>query len=120
MTILIDYKTTAPAADHVKLYTRQLHSYALALEYPERKSLHLSPVTTIGIMSVDPVEMVDFDRGGAFRLETTWIPIEKDYVAFKLFLTEVFSVLDAAVPPMANPDCRFCEYREITVKEWLL
>jgi hypothetical protein len=114
-----DYKTTSPKDDHVPLYGRQLHSYAFALEYPEQGKLHLAPISKLGLLAIDPVEMIKFNGGGAFRLETTWIEVAKDYKAFKAFLSEVFTVLESGTAPAPDPKCRICEYLEVARREGL-
>lgn len=114
---LVDYKTSSPADKHIPLYSRQLHAYALALEYPAQGSLKLSPISRMGILCVDPVEMISLDTGGAFRLETTWIEIPRSNTAFKAFLDQVLAVLESDIPPAPSPTCSFCQYRELAVKE---
>jgi len=60
---VIDFKTTSPADKNIRLYSRQLHAYALALEHPAPGKLGLTPISLIGILAVDPVEMVSIPGG---------------------------------------------------------
>src|SRR5437764_951732 len=47
---VIDFKTSQRKSDHVPLYSRQLHAYATALENPAPGTLHLAPVTRLGLL----------------------------------------------------------------------
>ena len=114
-----DYKTSSPKSEYMPLYSRQLHAYSLALEYPEQGRLHLAPISTLGILAIDPVEMIELNGGGAFRLETTWIEVVKDYQAFRAFLSEVFTVLESGTAPAPDPKYRICEYLEVARREGL-
>ena len=106
---VIDFKTTSPADKNIRLYSRQLHAYALALEHPAPGKLGLAPVSLIGILAVDPVEMVSIPGGSGFRLETSYINFPRDNEAFKQFLVETIDLLEAPNPPPPNPDCAFCQ-----------
>ena len=114
-----DYKTSSPKSEYMPLYSRQLHAYSLALEYPEQGRLRLAPISGLGILAIDPVEMIALNGGGAFRLETTWIEVAKDYKGFKVFLSEVFKVLESDTAPEPDPKCRICEYLEVARREGL-
>ena len=109
---LIDYKTSSPKDDYLRLYSRQLHSYALALEYPAPGQLSLSPISTMGLLCLDPVEMVSMGSGSAMRLETHWVEFPRDNLAFKDFLSETLTLLEAPAAPPPNVGCAFCRYQE--------
>lgn len=111
---VIDFKTSQPSPAHIGFYGRQLHAYAYALQHPAPGALRLEPVTRLGLVYMDPVEIEyrpDFQRifyGG----EVTWSEIPLEMERFEEFLAGVLRVLAAPAPPEANPECGFCAYRE--------
>lgn len=111
---VIDFKTSQPSASHVGFYGRQLHAYAYALQHPAPGALQLEPVTRLGLVYMDPVEIEhSAARGRVFYGgEVTWLEIPLDMPRFEQFLGGVLRVLAAPEPPPANPGCGFCAYRE--------
>ena len=111
---VIDFKTSQPSPAHIGFYGRQLHAYAYALQHPAPGALRLAPVTRLGLVYMDPVEIEyrpDFQRifyGG----EVTWSEIPLEMERFEAFLAGVLRVLAAPEPPEASPECGFCAYRE--------
>ena len=108
---VIDFKTTKPSPKHVPFYSRQLHAYAYALEHPASGKLRLSPVTRLGLLCVEPVD-IDWAEGEriAYLGEVTWMEIPKDEAWFLEFLDEVMAVLDKPEPPSPRK-CGYCHYR---------
>ena len=104
---LIDYKTSSPNDKNLRLYSRQLQAYVMALQHPAPGRLKLSPITLMGILAVDPVEMIPMGTGSGFRLETSWIEFPRDDTAFKTFLSKTLTLLESSVPPALNPQCAF-------------
>ncbi len=111
---VIDFKTSRPSPAHVAFYGRQLHAYAYALEHSAPGSLRLSPVSRLGLVYLDPVEIVhNAERGRIFYGgEVTWREIPLDMGGFEAFLAGVLRVLAAPEPPPPNPECGFCAYRD--------
>ena len=110
---VVDFKTTQPKAEHIQFYSRQLHAYSYALENPHPGKFSLSPVSTLGLLCVEPVQMARTGQGNlAYEGQVTWLDCPKDDQAFLAFLDQVLAVLDAPEPPQANPNCGFCTYRE--------
>lgn len=107
---LVDFKTTLPRGDHVGLYGRQLHAYALAAENPAPSSLCLRPVTQLGLLCIEPTKMVRHRGGIAYAGQPHWVAIPRDDDAFLAFLGEVVSVLERKGPPLPAPGCGFCDY----------
>ena len=107
---VVDFKTSAPKAEHVDFYSRQLHAYTLALENPAEGALELSPVTTLGLLCVEPVAMVPLGGDVALKGETTFLEIERDDGAFLAFLSQVLYVLEKPEPPPAGAKCGYCAY----------
>lgn len=110
---VIDFKTTQPSPKHVPFYSRQLHAYAYALEHPAPGGFSLSPITHLGLLCVEPVQMdVTPDGQVAYLGEATWLEVPKDDDWFLRFLEEVLTVLQQLEPPASSPNCAYCQYRE--------
>lgn len=110
---VIDFKTSTPSKDHIGFYGRQLSAYAYALEHPSEKALHLSPITKLGLLYLDPIDInhgVDHRRI-TYDSEVTWQELPKDEGKFLEFLHGVLTLLSLPEPPAAHPECGFCAYR---------
>ena len=110
---VVDFKTTTPARQHVGFYGRQLSAYAFALEHPGGNGLRLAPISRLGLLYFDPV---DIEHGADHRRivyggEVTWQEIPKDEGKFLEFMRGVLEVLSLPEPPPAKEDCGFCAYR---------
>ena len=111
---VMDFKTSTPSRQHVAFYGRQLSAYAYALEHPAAGALQLSPVSKLGLLYLDPV---DIEHGADHKRivyggEVTWQELPKDEEKFLKFLRGVLEVLSQAEPPPASESCGFCAYRE--------
>ncbi len=111
---VMDFKTSSPSPAHVGFYGRQLSAYAYALEHPGEKGLSVSPITKLGLLYLDPV---DIDHGAdhsriTYGGEVTWGEIPKDEGRFLEFLRGVLTLLSQPEPPPASESCGFCAYRE--------
>ena len=62
---IIDFKTSTARDTNVPFYSRQLHAYAFALEQAAPGKLKLAPVSTMGLLCIDPVEMLAWGPGPA-------------------------------------------------------
>jgi hypothetical protein len=107
---ILDFKTTTPRTDHIDLYGRQLHAYALAAENSAPGALHLQPVTRLGLLCVEPTAMVRHRGGVAYRGEPHWVEVPRVDRDFLRFLREVLSLLERPTPPLPSPNCAFCDY----------
>jgi CRISPR/Cas system-associated exonuclease Cas4 (RecB family) len=110
---VIDFKTSSPSPAHVGFYGRQLSAYAYALEHPGEKGLSLSPISKLGLLYLDPV---DIEHGADHKRiiyggEVTWQELPKDEKAFLDFMKEVLTLLSLPEPPSAPDTCGFCAYR---------
>lgn len=111
---VVDFKTSTPARQHIDFYGRQLSAYAYALEHPSEGGLHLAPITRLGLLYLDPV---DIEHGADYKRivyggEVTWQELPKDEAKFLEFMRGVLTVLSLPGPPPANEACGFCAYRE--------
>ncbi len=110
---IVDFKTAVPKAHHVAFYGRQLHAYAYALEHPAEGKLHLTPISRLGLLIVEPQEMArQADGRIAYLGPLTWLEVPRDDAAFLNFLSEVMGLLEAPTPPPAAETCVWCAYRQ--------
>jgi len=120
---VIDFKTSETKSDYVPLYSRQLHAYAYALEHAASGHLHLSPISRLGLLCVDPTHMLNLGELGdgayAYKAELTWIECPRDGAAFLAFLAEVMDVLDSPEAPKGNAACPWCQYRDTARRVFL-
>jgi hypothetical protein len=111
---VIDFKTSSPSPAHVAFYGRQLSAYAFALEHPSEKGLRINPISKLGLLYLDPV---DIEHGEDHKRityggEVTWREIPKDEAGFLAFMRGVLTLLSQPEPPPAPESCGFCAYRE--------
>ena len=113
---LLDYKTSKPKSDNIRLYGRQLQSYTLALENPAADQLTLAPIIRLGLVYVD-LDLVSRDSDGRISYEgdVTWVEHIRDDEGFMEFLGDVLDVIERREPPDPSPSCDFCTYE---VKRW--
>lgn len=110
---VIDFKTTSATSRHLSVYKWQLHSYAYALENPAPAKLNLAPVSRLGLLCVEPVDMLGLGEGGfAYKARPAWIDCPRNDEAFMEFIGEVLDVLDRSEPPQGSPTCGWCQYRD--------
>ena len=112
---VVDFKTSTPKPTHLAFYGRQLHAYAYALEHAEVGKFSLSPITHLGLLVVEPNDIVKTPDGRiAYLGEMTWQEVPRDDGAFFHFLGEVMSVLEQPTPPEPAEKCVYCQYRQPT------
>jgi PD-(D/E)XK nuclease superfamily len=109
---VVDLKTAPRNADHIPLYSRQLHAYAWSLENPAPFKFGLSPIERLGLLVFEPK---DFTNGifstGTLAGSLGWIEITRDDARFMALLADVVDLLDSATPPSGAIDCAWCRYR---------
>jgi hypothetical protein len=111
---VIDFKTSSPSPAHVGFYGRQLSAYAYALEHPSEKGLAVAPISKLGLLYLDPV---DIEHGSDHKRityggEVTWQEIPKNEAVFLDFMRRVLTLLSQPEPPAAPETCGFCAYRD--------
>jgi hypothetical protein len=110
---VIDFKTSEAKPEHISLYGRQLHAYAYALENPAPGKLRLSPISKLGLLCVEPRQMVQAEQGDySYLARPAWLECPRDDAAFLAFLGEVLEVVARPEPPAASEKCGWCRYRE--------
>jgi hypothetical protein len=101
---VMDFKTANPSDKKTQLYGRQLQAYALALEDPEKGSLHLSPIKRMGLFYFSPDKCeLDGTTHQILRGPMSWAEVARDDEKFKEFLKEIVTVLDGPAP---EPDTK--------------
>ena len=110
---VIDFKTAGVRDRHVSLYSRQLHSYALALENAAPGELSLAPVTKLWLVAFEPNSFSGgTDSDGCLAGPVEWKEVPRDDYAFLAFLEDVADLLELPKPPAAPSSCEWCQYRE--------
>jgi len=108
---VIDFKTSDPGKDSARMYSRQLHAYAYALEHPAPGKLALSPVKKLGLLYFYPdnINQQSIERLN-YGAEIVWVEVEKDEEGFLGFIDEVMGVLESPQAPEYSPTCQWCNY----------
>jgi len=114
---LIDFKTSIISEKSRRLYARQLHAYAYALENPAPGKFALGPISRVGLIAFEPTIFLN-SEGSMASLEgnLTWMEIPIHRPRFMEFLGEVLSVLELEEPPPAGDNCPYCQYRESKIE----
>jgi len=107
---IIDFKTSTARESNVPFYSRQLHAYMYALEQAAPGKLKLAPVSRMGLLCVDPVEMAAWRGNYIFKMAPTWIECPRDDDGFLGFLGQVLDILQQPKPPNAGSSCQYCQY----------
>ena len=108
---VIDFKTSKPSKDSARMYSRQLHAYAYALEHPAPRKSALSPITKLGLLYFYPdnINQNSIDRLN-YGAEIVWVEVEKDEQAFLSFIDKVLDVLELPEAPEHSLNCQWCNY----------
>jgi len=110
---VIDIKTAESKEEHIPLYSRQLHAYTYALENPTPGKLGLSPVSQLGLLCVDPLEVVSIEKKFyGYKVMPTFMGCPRNDEEFRLFLKEVLGILESPTPPAGSANCSWCQYRD--------
>ncbi len=109
---VVDFKTSEPSPKHIPFYGRQLHAYAYALEHPAPGKLSLQPISRLGLLCVEPIDITrDDTRRISYVGDVTWLEIPKEEAGFLAFIGQVIDLLSLPEPPPAAENCGFCQYR---------
>ena len=97
---IVDFKTSAINDKKARLYSRQLHAYAIALENAADGFTKLGPVSKLGLFVMEPYELQELnDSEYGLMTKAEWIEIPRDDEKFKQFLLEVVTLLGKSEPP---------------------
>ena len=109
---MIDFKTSEGNRRNIPLYSRQLHAYAYALENPAPGKLGLSPISRLGLLCVEPQQMIrGADGSYSYLAKPVWLECPRNDEGFFSFLDEVLGVLESPDPPPPGESCEWCRYR---------
>jgi hypothetical protein len=111
---IVDFKTSDRNEEHIPLYSRQLHAYALAVENPAPGQLELKPISKLGLLVFSP-QIYTQGKTGMVGLagHISWIEIARRDGQFFAFLSKVMEVLELPEPPEPSEGCRWCQYRRL-------
>jgi len=110
---IIDYKTSDASKEKAAFYSRQLSTYAYALENPAPGAQSISPITRLGLFIITPNRYERMRNGElAFVTRTTWMEVPRDDATFLALLGEIVRLLDMPTPPDPAEDCGLCNYRK--------
>jgi hypothetical protein len=108
--VILDFKTSEPSADHVGVYSRQLHAYALAAERPA--SGRPRDISGIGLVCFLPDSFNSDPRNGMLSGEVKYVSIERDRRGFEDFLLQVGLLLEGPELPSPSPTCVWCKWQQ--------
>lgn len=110
---VVDFKTSEPNPKHVEFYGRQLRAYAYALQHAAPSKLALAPISRLGLLCVEPID-IDRDERGRIRYvgDVTWLEVPRAEESFLAFLDRVMQLLSLPEPPPPAEKCPFCRYRQ--------
>jgi hypothetical protein len=109
---VVDFKTSERKAEHLSIYSRQLHAYAYALDNPGPGKPHLSPISKLGLLVFNPDSFTNHLGLGSLEGRLSWIEIPRNNEVFLEFLSEVLTLLEQPFPPDSSPECKWCQYRD--------
>lgn len=110
---VIDFKTSQRKAEHIPLYSRQLHAYAYALENPAPGAFSVKPISKLGLLIYEPNKfMVNNMNSAVLNGGLSWLEIPRDNNKFLTFVESVIGVLEKQEPPGGTPSCKWCQYRD--------
>ena len=108
---VIDFKTGNPDEEKAGLYSRQLHAYAYALEYPAPGAIGLFPITKLGLLYFYPI---DVNQTSIEKLSyisaIKLIEVERNDDKFLDFLLKILTIIESDTPPPPDPTCLWCGY----------
>jgi Topoisomerase DNA binding C4 zinc finger/PD-(D/E)XK nuclease superfamily len=108
---ILDFKTGSPSTEKSAMYSRQLHSYIVALENPAQDALKLTPISKLGLIYFTPdrYENVDMSRQ-SLEGQIECVDIKRDDNEFLSFLSKVVNLLDGPLPAIEGDKCDWCKY----------
>ena len=108
---VVDFKTTSVKESNILKYSRQLHSYALALENAAEGKPSLNPITKIGLFVIEPEKLLKNEKNEyLFKNAVSWQEIKRDNESFLEFLREVMNLLSQDKLPNSGHYCTYCKY----------
>ena len=107
---VVDFKSTTASPQLGDAYRPQLAAYQWALRKPA--SGDPETVSVAGILVFAPEEMVDTERGRAYLVSSTWIPVEIEDGWFERFLERLVPLVESPSQAPTRSGCEWCLLRD--------
>jgi hypothetical protein len=112
---IFDFKTGRPNDEKSRMYGRQLHAYAVALERPAKGELALKPITSLGLLYFTPDRCAQpAPSRQLLEGQMQWQEVRRDDGAFMTLLEGVIRLLDGPMPPLEPERCDWCAFSRRT------
>jgi CRISPR/Cas system-associated exonuclease Cas4 (RecB family) len=109
---MVDLKISQPHEDKVEKYQTQLWAYKYALEHP--KTADPLTITKLALLIFYPDEVEFEDDSVEIDFPPKWLEVTINDEEFLKFMSEVNDLLTGPVPE-ENPDCKWCQYRRVSI-----
>ena len=106
---VVDFKSSTASPQLGDAYRPQLAAYQWALSKPA--SGDPETVSVAGLLVFAPEEMVDTEKGRAYLVSSTWIPVEIEDGWFQRFLERLVPLLKSPGRAPTRSGCEWCLLR---------
>ena len=106
---VVDFKSSTASPQLGEAYRPQLAAYQWALRKPA--SGDPETVSVAGLLVFAPEEMVDTERGRAYLVSSTWIPVEIEDGWFERFLERLVPLVESPDQAPTKSGCEWCLLR---------
>ena len=106
---VVDFKSTTASPQLGDAYRPQLAAYQWALSRPA--SGDAETVSVAGLLVFAPEEMVDTEKGRAYLVSSTWIPVEIEDGWFEKFLKRLVPLVESPGQAPTRSGCEWCLLR---------
>ena len=106
---VVDFKSSTASPQLGDAYRPQLAAYQWALSKPA--SGHPETVSVAGLLVFAPEEMVDTEKGRAYLVSSTWIPVEIKDGWFQRFLERLVPLIKSPGQAPTKSGCEWCLLR---------
>ena len=106
---VVDFKSSTASPQLGDAYRPQLAAYQWALSRPA--SGDPEEVSVAGLLVFAPEEMVDTEKGRAYLVSSTWIPVEIEDGWFQWFLERIVPLIESPGEAPTRSGCEWCLLR---------
>ena len=106
---VVDFKSSTASSQLGDAYRPQLAAYQWALSNPA--SGDSNTVSVAGLLVFAPEEMVDTERGRAYLVSSTWIPVGIEDGWFERFLERLVPLVKSPDQAPTKSGCEWCLLR---------
>ena len=107
---VVDFKSSTASPQLGDAYRPQLAAYQWALSRPA--SGDPETVSVAGLLVFAPEEMVDTEKGRAYLVSSTWIPVEIEDGWFQRFLERLVPLIKSPGRAPTRSGCEWCLLRD--------